>query len=160
MRISTYEKEREITPTYGSVFGTFVMFPWYLGEYNIWSLSIGWLTAGGTHELNTPTGFVSYDFGTLRGYVTRVNNLLQTYGELVEEIETAEVSELLKKADVIGSACDATAVEVVCQVVGNGPGIGSDNPQRIFDPFFAIRVRWQKRWQREPCHLWMTTKSC
>ncbi|MHC4169107.1 MAG: hypothetical protein ACYSWQ_19315 [Planctomycetota bacterium] len=48
-------------------------------------ISIGQLAAGSAHELNTPIGFVGYDFSTLKSYVTKIRNLLQMYGELADE---------------------------------------------------------------------------
>ena len=48
-------------------------------------ISIGQLAAGVARELNTPIGFVGYDFSTLESYVTKIRNLLQMYGELADE---------------------------------------------------------------------------
>lgn len=63
--------------------------------------SIGQLAAGVAHELNTPIGFVSSNFETLRDYVTKMQKMMQTYNELIDNIDTMEKSEFRDKVDVI-----------------------------------------------------------
>jgi signal transduction histidine kinase len=64
-------------------------------------VSIGQLAAGIAHELNTPIGFVASNFVTLEGYVSKMRELLQMYGELIGDIEAMGKSELLDKLHVI-----------------------------------------------------------
>jgi signal transduction histidine kinase len=63
--------------------------------------SIGQLAAGVAHEMNSPVGFVASNFQTLESYIEKIRKLLHMYGELVDEIEVSEKSELLEKTSAI-----------------------------------------------------------
>jgi hypothetical protein len=70
-------------------------------------ISIGRLAAGVARELKSPICFVGYDFSTLKSYATKIRNLLQMHGELADEIESGEMSELLNKAEAIRNTWDS-----------------------------------------------------
>jgi len=77
--------------------------------------SIGQLAAGVAHELNTPVGFVASNLEALEDYVTKMQELLQMYGELTIEIETSRKSELLDKATVIGRTRNSMRMDFILE---------------------------------------------
>ena len=76
-------------------------------------ISIGQLAAGVAHELNTPIGYVSSNFDTLRDYVTKMQKLLQMYEELICNNETLEQSKLSDKAGQIRSKRDSMQINYI-----------------------------------------------
>jgi len=56
--------------------------------------SIGQLAAGVAHEMNTPVGFVTSNFYTLKEYVDKIQKLLSKYGELAEKSKSSENPQL------------------------------------------------------------------
>jgi len=77
--------------------------------------SIGQLAAGVAHEMNTPLGFVASNFQTLGNYVKKIQQLLEMYDELIEQIEALEKTELLDKAGAIEETRHATKIDVILQ---------------------------------------------
>jgi len=77
--------------------------------------AIGQLAAGVAHEMNTPVGFVASNFQTLENYVKKIRELLETYDELIGQIETSEISELLDKAEAIEQARQAMKIDFVLE---------------------------------------------
>jgi signal transduction histidine kinase len=77
--------------------------------------SIGQLAAGIAHELNTPIGFVASNFETLQGYVLKMKELLQIYGELIRDIEVAEKSKLLEKSHVIDKSRNSMQIDFILE---------------------------------------------
>ena len=75
--------------------------------------SIGQLAAGIAHELNTPIGFVSSNFETLESYVSKIQELLQMYSELIGDIEASEKSELLDKSSVIDKTRNSMQIDFI-----------------------------------------------
>ncbi|MBN2331639.1 MAG: response regulator [Deltaproteobacteria bacterium] len=56
--------------------------------------SIGQLAAGVAHELNTPVGFVSSNFETIKDYVMKFRTLIELYGNFLNRIELADMPQL------------------------------------------------------------------
>ena len=76
-------------------------------------VSIGQLAAGVAHELNTPIGFVSSNFETLKDYVTKMQKMMQTYSELIGDINTMEKSELMDKVKLIKSNHNSMKIDYI-----------------------------------------------
>ena len=81
--------------------------------------SIGQLAAGVAHELNTPIGFVSSNFETLKDYVTKMQTLMQTYNELIDNIDALEKSELEDKVNEIRNNQSSMKIDyILSDIVG------------------------------------------
>ena len=77
--------------------------------------SIGQLAAGVAHEMNTPVGFVTSNFKTLEGYVTKFKSLLELYDKLVGGIDDSEKTELLDKANAISKSRDDMKIDFILE---------------------------------------------
>ena len=77
--------------------------------------SIGQLAAGVAHEMNTPVGFVASNFETLENYMTKIKELFQMYGELIEKIETSDKAVLLDKVDVISKSRNEMKIDFILE---------------------------------------------
>ena len=77
--------------------------------------SIGQLAAGIAHELNTPIGFVASNFETLESYVSKMQQLLQMYSELISDIETSEKLKLLDKSSVIDKNRNSMQIDFILE---------------------------------------------
>jgi signal transduction histidine kinase len=78
-------------------------------------VSIGQLAAGIAHELNTPIGFVSSNFETLESYVSKMQELLQMYSELIGDIEAPEKSKLSDKSSVIDKTRKSMQIDFILE---------------------------------------------
>jgi signal transduction histidine kinase len=58
--------------------------------------SLGQLAAGVAHEINNPTGFISSNLGTLAGYFSNLQEMLNAYQDAEEAIVSQELLERLK----------------------------------------------------------------
>ncbi len=65
--------------------------------------SIGQLAAGVAHEMNNPVGFVSSNFETLEGYVTRIKSLMLIHENFLKEVKSAGSESLRKNAEMVES---------------------------------------------------------
>ncbi len=61
--------------------------------------AIGQLSAGFAHEINTPVGYVSSNFQTLERYISIFKNQLETYNQLIDNIEILSKTELIEKSE-------------------------------------------------------------
>ncbi len=77
--------------------------------------SIGQLAAGVAHEMNTPVGFVGSNFETLENYMSKIKELFQMYGELLEKIETSDKAELLDKVDTISKSRNEMKIDFILE---------------------------------------------
>ena len=87
-------------------------------------VSIGQLAAGVGHELNTPIGFVTYNFETLQNYVTKMRELLEMYAKLADEIEALEGPELLSEAATVKDARNSMQID---RILENMAGLFEDS---------------------------------
>ncbi|MBA7620049.1 Adaptive-response sensory-kinase SasA [subsurface metagenome] len=90
--------------------------------------SIGELAAGVAHEMNNPVGFVASNFETLENYIKKIQSLLETYGELVKQIETSEKTELLNKAHDIDQSRDDMKIDFI---LGDIQGLLDDSKEGL-----------------------------
>ncbi len=90
--------------------------------------SIGQLAAGVAHEINNPVGFIASNFETLENYMKKIKKLLQMYGELLEEIEASEKTELLDKANTIGKSQNDMKIDFILKDL---PGLFNDSREGI-----------------------------
>ncbi|MFB0555927.1 MAG: ATP-binding protein [Phycisphaerae bacterium] len=90
--------------------------------------SIGQLAAGVAHEMNTPVGFVASNFETLENYMKKIKELLQMYGELLEEIDASDKTELLDKANTIGKSQNDMKIDFILKDL---PGLFNDSREGI-----------------------------
>ena len=77
--------------------------------------SIGQLAAGVAHEMNTPVGFVASNFETLENYMTKIRELFQMYGDLLDKIETSDKALLLEKADDISKVRNRMKIDFILE---------------------------------------------
>jgi len=91
-------------------------------------VSIGQLAAGVGHELNTPIGFVTYNFETLQKYVAKMRELLEMYARLADEIEALEGSELLNEAAAVRDARNSMQID---RILENMSGLFEDSQEGL-----------------------------
>jgi signal transduction histidine kinase len=65
--------------------------------------------------MNTPVGFVTSNFKTLEGYVTKFKSLLELYDKLVGGIDDSEKTELLDKANAISKSRDDMKIDFILE---------------------------------------------
>jgi len=90
--------------------------------------SIGELAAGVAHEMNNPVGFVASNFETLENYIKKIQSLLETYDELVKQIETSEKTELLNKAHDLDQCRDDMKIDFI---LGDIQGLLDDSREGL-----------------------------